>query len=163
MKLRLTESDLRKIISTTVGKILKEGAENNEILSRIIERLSNVDVSSNIGSNDIEVPLDEVGNQIAFITYEIEEGRYLTPGMPGADRDVQDDYPNVEGDFEVYVTEIVVENVTLLDSKKGSTINLPEPPKQEEEKLDPYTAFGDSIEANEEQQELPFDESSLPF
>ena len=108
MKLRLTESDLRKIISTTVGKILKEGAENNEILSRIIERLSNVDVSSNIGSNDIEVPLDEIGNQIAFITYEIEEGRYLTPGMPGADRDVEDDYPNVEGDFEVYVTEIVI-------------------------------------------------------
>ncbi len=64
---------------------------------------------------------------------------------------------------KVYVTEIVVENVTLLDSKKESTTNLPEPPKQEEEKLDPYTAFGDSIEVAEEQQELPFDESSLPF
>jgi single-strand DNA-binding protein len=64
---------------------------------------------------------------------------------------------------KVYVTEIVVENVTLLDSKKESTTNLPEQPKQEEEKLDPYTAFGDSIEVAEEQQELPFDESSLPF
>jgi len=64
---------------------------------------------------------------------------------------------------KVYVTEIVVENVTLLDSKKESTTNLPEPPKQEEEKLDPYQAFGDSIEVTEEQQELPFDENDLPF
>lgn len=64
---------------------------------------------------------------------------------------------------KVYVTEIVVENVTLLDSKKEGTTNLPEPPKQEEEKLDPYTAFGDSIEVAEEQQELPFDENDLPF
>ena len=65
---------------------------------------------------------------------------------------------------KVYVTEIVVENVTLLDSKKESiTTNLPEPPKQEEEKLDPYTAFGDSIEVAEEQQELPFDDENLPF
>jgi hypothetical protein len=91
-----------------VGKILKEGVENNEILSRIIEGLSSADISSNIGNNEVEVPLDEMGSQIAFISYEIEEGRYLTPGMPGADNDVPDDYPNVEGDFEVYVTEIVI-------------------------------------------------------
>ena len=61
---------------------------------------------------------------------------------------------------KVYVTEIVVENVTLLDSKKESKPQ--EEPKQEE-KLDPYTAFGNSIEANEEQQELPFDENDLPW
>jgi hypothetical protein len=108
MKLRLTESDLRSIISSTVGKILKEGAENNEILSKIIERLSSSEVTSDMGENEVEVPLDETGNQIAFVTYEIEEGRYLTPGMPGADRDVPDDYPNVEGDFAVYVTNIVI-------------------------------------------------------
>lgn len=64
---------------------------------------------------------------------------------------------------KVYVTEVLVNNISYLDSKKESTTNLPEPPKQEEEKLDPYTAFGDSIEVAEEQQELPFDESSLPF
>ena len=108
MVLRLTESDLRKLIYSTVGKILKEGVENNEILSRIIEGLSSADISSNIGNNEVEVPLDEMGSQIAFISYEIQEGRYLTPGMPGVDNDVPDDYPNVEGDFEVYVTEIVI-------------------------------------------------------
>lgn len=64
---------------------------------------------------------------------------------------------------KVYVTEIVVENVTLLDSKKETTTNLQEPPKREEEKLDPYTAFGDSIQVEEEQQELAFDENDLPF
>lgn len=53
---------------------------------------------------------------------------------------------------KVYVTEIVVENVTLLDSKK-------EVPK-EMSKEDPYEAMGKKIE---QQQELPFDDEEIPI
>lgn len=108
MKLRLTESDLKKIIYSTVNKILKEDVENNELLSRIVERLSNIDISANRGENDVEVPLDEEGNVIAFIKFNVDDYRYLTPGMKGADRDVPDDPNNVEGDYNVNILEIVI-------------------------------------------------------
>lgn len=57
---------------------------------------------------------------------------------------------------KVYVTEIVVESVEFLDKKSDKFVKA-----REEEKIDPYEEMGNKIE--EEQQELAFDESSLPF
>jgi len=69
----------------------------------------------------------------------------------------------------VYVTEILVNNISFLDARGSSTggnsfVNLPEPPMQEEvqpERVetvsiekDPFEAFGDSIEISDN--DLPF-------
>lgn len=70
---------------------------------------------------------------------------------------------------KVYVTEILVNNISFLDAKGsgnsgGSFSNLPEPPVQEDiqsERIetvsaqqDPFEAFGDSIEISDN--DLPF-------
>ena len=68
---------------------------------------------------------------------------------------------------KVYVTEVLVNNVSFLDAKGSSNAgssfdSLPEPPMQEEpERLetvsvekDPFEAFGDSIEISDN--DLPF-------
>ena len=103
MILRLTESDLRGLISSAVSKILKEDIDNNALLGNIVEKLSGMDIDAKEGSNDIEVPLDDNADKIAFITFEVEDGRYISPG-----RNVPDYPDEVEGDYNVYVTEIVL-------------------------------------------------------
>jgi len=58
---------------------------------------------------------------------------------------------------KVYVTEVLVNNISFLDTKKDDSNfnNLEEPPVVEkEEEIDPYQAFGDSIEVNSD--DLPF-------
>jgi len=109
MKIRLTESDLHRIISSTVKRIIKEGQENNELLSKIVEGLSNAQVTSNIGENYVDVPLDEQGNIIASVYYEIEEGRTLTMGMEGDGYLTPDDPDEINGDYKVFVTRIVLD------------------------------------------------------
>ena len=54
---------------------------------------------------------------------------------------------------KVYVTEVLVSNISFLTPKKEV--------KEETPKIDPYEAMGKRIE--EEQQELDFDENNLPF
>lgn len=103
MILRLTESDLRELISSTVSKILREDIDNNALLGNIVEKLSAMDIDAKEGSNDIEVPLDDNADNIAFITFEVEDRRYMSPG-----RNVPDYPDEVEGDYDVYVTEIVL-------------------------------------------------------
>lgn len=91
------------------------------------------------------------GNQIAV------EGRIQTRN-----------YDDKDGK-RVYVTEILANNISFLDSKNsanngGSFSNLPEPPMQEQESApevetvsvekDPFEAFGDSIEVSDN--DLPF-------
>lgn len=83
------------------------------------------------------------GNQIAI------EGRIQT-------RNYEDNSGK-----KVYVTEVFVSSIAFLESKNNNVANLPEPPVQEE-KIDPYKAFGDSIEVAE-QQEIDYNESDLPF
>jgi len=107
MVLRLLESDLYGLISSTVKKIIKEGIENNELLSRIVERLSTVEVPSEKGENYVDVPLDDEGNVIACIDYEIEDGRYLIRGR----RDFEVNDPDtMEGDYKIFITSIVLDD-----------------------------------------------------
>lgn len=79
------------------------------------------------------------GNQIAV------EGRIQTRN-----------YDDKDGK-KVYVTEVLANNISYLDTKKDDSNlnNLEEPPVVEkEEEIDPYQAFGDSIEVNMD--DLPF-------
>ena len=109
MKIRLTESDLHRIISSTVKRIIKEGQEDNELLSKIVEGLSAAEVTSNIGENYVDVPLDNEGNLIASVYYEIEDGRYLEKGMQGDGYLTPDDPDEINGNYQVYVTRIVLD------------------------------------------------------
>ena len=106
-KLRLTESDLHRIIASAVGKILTE-SNDNELLSAIVEKLSNVDIDAKPGKNEIQVPLDDNGDLIAFIDFVVEDNRYLTPGMMSQSRDVPDDPDSIEGDYNVMVSSIII-------------------------------------------------------
>jgi len=109
MKIRLTESDIHRIISSTVRRIIKEGQENAELLSKIVEGLSNAQVTSNIGENYVDVPLDSQGNLIASVYYEIEDNRYLIKGMPGDGYLTDDDPDEIDGDYKVFVTKIILD------------------------------------------------------
>lgn len=58
---------------------------------------------------------------------------------------------------KVYVTEILANNISYLDTKKDdSNFNNLEEPQivEKQEEIDPYQAFGDSIEVNDS--DLPF-------
>lgn len=58
---------------------------------------------------------------------------------------------------KVYVTEVLVNNISYLDTKKDdSNFNNLEEPQivEKQEEIDPYQAFGDSIEVNDD--DLPF-------
>lgn len=110
MVLRLVESDLHNLIVSTVKKILKEGYENNEILSRIVERLSIADVPSKVGENYVDVPLDDNGDIIACIDYELQDDRYLMKGMESDGYNYPDDPDEVYGDYKVFVTSIVIDD-----------------------------------------------------
>lgn len=106
-KLRLTESDLHRIIASAVGKILTE-SNDNELLSAIVEKLSNVDIDAKPGKNEIQVPLDDNGDLIAFIDFVVEDNRYLEHGMMSQSRDVPDDPDSIEGDYNVMVSSIII-------------------------------------------------------
>lgn len=106
-KLRLTESDLHRIIASAVGKILTE-SNDNELLSAIVGKLSNIDIDAKPGKNEIQVPLDDNGDLIAFIDFIVEDNRYLEHGMRSQSRDVRDDPDSIEGDYNVMVSSIVI-------------------------------------------------------
>lgn len=106
-KLRLTESDLHRIIASAVGKILTE-SNDNELLSAIVEKLSNVDIDAKPGKNEIQVPLDDNGDLIAFIDFVVDDNRYLEHGMRSQSRDVPDDPDSIEGDYNVMVSSIII-------------------------------------------------------
>lgn len=106
-KLRLTESDLHRIIASAVGKILTE-SNDNELLSAIVGKLSNIDIDAKPGKNEIQVPLDDNGDLIAFIDFIVEDNRYLEHGMRSQSRDVPDDPDSIEGDYNVMVSSIVI-------------------------------------------------------
>lgn len=106
-KLRLTESDLHRIIASAVGKILTE-SNDNELLSAIVGKLSNIDIDAKPGKNEIQVPLDDNGDLIAFIDFVVEDNRYLEHGMRSQSMDVPDDPDSIEGDYNVMVSSIVI-------------------------------------------------------
>lgn len=57
-------------------------------------------------------------------------------------------YENDKGD-KVYVTEVIVDDMTFLESKKDAIV-----PATEEKKTDPFAEFGASIEIDDD--DLPF-------
>ena len=123
MILRLVESDLHKLISSAVKKILRESANENAILSKIVERLTTVEtdaVTSFVGENNIEIYLDDDNTVLAFIDYTIDDDRILVKGQPGNLYDRADDPDEEIGDFDVIVTAIEIDddgnNISIKDN-----------------------------------------------
>lgn len=113
MKLRLTESDLHRLISTAVNHILRENIENNSMLSSIVQSLSTMDINASPGENEIEVPLNEYGDTIANIVYYVYDRRYIVHGSSSYDE------VNIDGDYSVQVMSIEISDedgeVTQID------------------------------------------------
>lgn len=113
MILRLVESDLHRLISSAVKKILRESANENAILSKIVERLTTVKtdaVTSFVGENSIEIYLDNDNTVLAFIDYTIDDNRVLVKGRSGNMYDRADDPDEEIGDFDVIVTAIEIDD-----------------------------------------------------
>lgn len=106
--IRLTESDLHKVIKRSVSRILKESQET-DILSQIVQGIMNMGEIKGDSSYENEISDIELDNgNVAFITYEVSDGRYLQRGMSSYDRDVPDDPSEVMGDYDIEVTAIEI-------------------------------------------------------
>jgi len=83
MKLRLTESDLHKIIESSVIRIIKENSENSELIAKICQKITEMqnEIDWKGSDGELEIPLDENGDNIAFISYEalLERDAIVTP------------------------------------------------------------------------------------
>ena len=80
MVLRLTESDLHRLISSTVNKILKENQENNEILSNIVQTL-NDEITPDDGAegpHEKQISLEDLE---IILSYEVEEGNVFVSSI----------------------------------------------------------------------------------
>jgi len=102
MKLKLTESDLHNMISRAVLYTLREGIENSEILSQIVQCLSKLSINAVPGENDLEVPMDENGNMFAYIVYNVNDNRYIEH-MTSTYTE-----PEMGGEYHVSVNEIYI-------------------------------------------------------
>ena len=73
MVLRLIESDLHRLIFSTVKKVLKENQENNEILSNIVQSLNDeiTPDDGTEGTHDKQISLDDLE---IILSYEVEDG-----------------------------------------------------------------------------------------
>lgn len=74
MRLRLTESDFKNIISSAVRKIIKEEIETNEILSNIVQSL-NDELTFEDGSEGMHEKQLSIGDLEIILNYEVHGGK----------------------------------------------------------------------------------------
>ena len=115
-KVRLTESYLTRIISESIKHMINEQADNNQILSAVVDALAQEGtIPATNGENDVEVALGGDDNIIAHIDFIVNDGRQIIPGMKGDwGRYIPDDPDEVEGDFDVEVV-----NISIVDYGEG--------------------------------------------
>lgn len=104
--IRLTESELKKIINESVSRILKEG-DDSFILQTIAQEVAqNGVIYAKNGENETEVELD--GGKLVIITFNIESDPYIEPGMKSMDYDVPNDPDEIIDEPTVTVTSMEV-------------------------------------------------------
>ncbi len=100
-------------------------------------------------------------NVVAWDRTAENVGKYMAKGRLIAveGRMQTRNYDNNEG-RKVYVTEVIASNVQFLERKQDNSNfeNMPEPPMQESkvEEKDPFEAFGQAVENEMDNLELPF-------
>lgn len=106
--IRLTESDLHRIIKSSVSRILKEEADT-QLLSQIVQgimQLRSIDASPS-RENDVDEIQLQNGN-LVFISFNVNDRRYLVQGMRSGSYDVPDDPDEIEGDYDIDITSIEI-------------------------------------------------------
>lgn len=132
-ELKMTENTKREVCQFTIAVNRPYTNEDGERKADFINCIVWDKLAENLAK------YQKKGNQIAV------EGRIQTRNYDGSDGK------------KVYVTEIMVSNISYLDTKKDDSNfnNLEEPQVVEkEEEIDPYQAFGNSIEVSTD--DLPF-------
>jgi hypothetical protein len=115
--IRLTESELKKIINESVSRILKEG-DDSFILQTIAQEVAqNGVIYAKNGENETEVELD--GGRLVIITFNVESDPYIEPGMKSMDYDVPNDPDEIIDKPTVTVT-----SMELYDNEGSSLGNL---------------------------------------
>ena len=105
--IRLTESDLHRIVNESVTRILKE--EDNSFLLQVISQKivqKGSIYAVNGGSNDAQIDL---GNgKTAYIEFIVESDPYLQKGMKSGSYDVPDDNDEIIDEPIVQVENIEI-------------------------------------------------------
>ena len=104
--IRLTESELKKIINESVSRILKE-EDDSFILQTIAQEVTqNGVIYAKNGENETEVELE--GGRLVIITFDVESDPYIEPGVKSMDYDVPNDPDEIIDEPTVTVTSMEV-------------------------------------------------------
>lgn len=102
--IRLTESELKKIINESVTRILKED-DDSFILQTIAQEVAqNGAIYAKNGENETEVELD--GGRLVIITFNVESDPYIELGMKSMDYDVPNDPDEIIDEPTVTITSM---------------------------------------------------------
>lgn len=106
-KIRMTEKDFKGLIKESVVKLLNESIDQNELLSSIVQRISEMsEISANNGDNELEVELSSDSDFCAYVMYSVNDQRYLSDN--GGDGYITPRDYDVNGEFYVDVDKIEV-------------------------------------------------------
>lgn len=100
-KIRLTDKDFKGIIKESVVRLLSESIDQNELLSKIVQGISQMDtINVEEGDNELEVKLSSDVDFSADIFYSVTDRRYII--------DTNNGYDDIDGEFYVDVDNIEV-------------------------------------------------------
>lgn len=107
--IRITEGDIHRMVQSSLKRILRESDENNMVLQLIAQEIVGMGrIRAVQGENDCEV---EIGDgDIAVVVFEVTSNPYVRKGMRSHDYDVPDDPDSVVDDFDIEITDIVLED-----------------------------------------------------
>lgn len=110
--IRITESDIHRMVRNTVNRILKE--ENDGMILQLIAQglIEKRYVDARNGENSCEVDL---GNDtIATIVFNVYSSPVLKRGMRSSDRDIPDDPDEIMDDYDIEIVDIILEDETSI-------------------------------------------------
>lgn len=100
-KIRMTEKDFKGLIKESVVRLLNESINQNELLSKIVQGISEMDtINVEEGDNELEVMLSPDSDFSANIFYTVIDRRYII--------DTNNGYDDIDGEFYVDVDNIEV-------------------------------------------------------
>lgn len=105
--LRLTEGDIKSLVSTAANKILREMIENeNAMLSQIVDAIHKSEpISVSPHQKDpVEIWIDD--NTVADIHIYIDDNRYIKYGDEGNGYDIPPSPDEIIGDYNIEVVGI---------------------------------------------------------
>lgn len=110
--IRITESDIHRMVRNTVNRILKE-QDDSMILQLVAQGLiEKRHVEARDGENTCEVDLDD--DTIAIVVFNVRSYPVKKRGWVSNDYDVPDDPDEIIDNYDVEVVEILLEDETSI-------------------------------------------------